>query len=234
MRAAALLPRAGRWRDRQGCSRGPPSLRAAPSIRGVNTFAAAARSRRQLRTLPKLRPISSNTLEGLGARLHILTTMRLRVATPADWDAVAGLLEASYHAAMDDLYRPEAVAAMCAPRRELLASGRYYIVEDEGAGGAAVGAGGWSLSSPASVRPGGAHLRHFATRPEHAGRGVARSIAVRCEVDARRAGARVLRVCASLCAVAFYERCGFRLVREMDVVIGGVDVAVELMEKVIT
>lgn len=159
--------------------------------------------------------------------------MKLRKTTAADYNAVAGLLEASYHSAMDELYRPEAVAGMCLPRRELLVSGRYFIVEDEESSDAAVGVGGWSESGPSPDAGGGAQLRHFATLPAYAGRGVARRIIARCEAEARHAAISELRVCASLNAVGFYERCGYRPVRELGLVIEGVDAPAMLMKKVL-
>jgi hypothetical protein len=72
-------------------------------------------------------------------------------------------------------------------------------------------------SRPAASRAGdpakgggsASHMRHFGTRPGGGRRGVGRSIAVRCEVEARSADVPVLQVYSRLRAEAFYARCGF-------------------------
>lgn len=162
-----------------------------------------------------------------------MSSFTLRAATPSDFDAVASILEASYHAAMDGLYPAEAVDAMCTPRCELLASGRYFLVEDS-ATKDAIGVGGWSPEGPTKSASGAAHMRQLGTLPDCGRRGVGRSIVVRCEVEARQAGVDVLQVYSSMCAEAFYASCGFRRLEDVDVRIGDTDVAVILMEKALT
>src|SRR5262245_27357402 len=113
----------------------------------------------------------------------------IRVARPADSDAVSALLVASYSillaARYDSNTLGRALPIMTKANPTLLASGTYYVAEGEP--GNLVGCGGWTTARPGSgeVIEGEAHIRHFATHPERTRRGVGTSLLTRCFSDAR-------------------------------------------------
>ena len=96
---------------------------------------------------------------------------------------------------------------------ELVASGRYIVVEAEGR---IIGAGGWS-----DRRDGRAEVRHVAVDAAEAGRGVGRALMERVFDDARAAGRSALGCTATLNAVPFYERMGFAAHHRTAVPLGG-------------
>lgn len=137
----------------------------------------------------------------------------LRLAGPADAAAVTALLAACYPRLMASAY-PPAVLAVALPlmtraNPALLASGSYYLAE--GADGALLGCGGWTPDRPGrgDVRPGLAHIRHFATHPTATGQGIGRALFTRCLADATAAGFDRFECYASLNAVGFYAALGF-------------------------
>jgi N-acetylglutamate synthase-like GNAT family acetyltransferase len=152
------------------------------------------------------------------------TTLTLRRARPDDLDQVDRLLRASYPRLLKADYPPSvmvlALPLISKARPELLASGRYFIVE--GADGAILGAGGWSLSSPLDGRgiEQAAQVRHVATHPDHLRQGIGRAILGEVVVDCLRHGLRWLDCLSTRTAVPFYERLGFRMVQPMDVNLG--------------
>jgi GNAT superfamily N-acetyltransferase len=146
--------------------------------------------------------------------------MRLRVATPEDAEAVAAVLRPSYSELMAAAY-PEALMTralplITRPNPGLLASGRYYLVEAET--GDPAGCGGWSADPPGGREedPRQAHIRHFATHPDWTGRGVGRSLYLRCEADARAAGFAAFECYASLNGEPFYAALGFRSLERIE------------------
>ncbi len=150
-------------------------------------------------------------------------SLSLRVAGPADAADVREVLEDSYPALMAGAYAPELLARalplMLRPHPQLLAAGTYFLAELDGR---PVGCGGWSRVRPGSdeVEPGLAHIRHFAVRSGFAGRGVGKALYLRCEEEARAAGADRLEVWSSLNGEAFYAALGFVRVGPIDVPMG--------------
>jgi GNAT superfamily N-acetyltransferase len=146
--------------------------------------------------------------------------MRLRIATPADAEAVAAVLRASYAELMAHAYPAELLARtlplITRANPGLLASGRYYLVEAET--GAPAGCGGWSAHPPGRPEPDRkrAHIRHFATHPAWTRRGVGRMLYVRCEADARAAGFTGFECWASLNGEGFYAALGFRRLERIE------------------
>lgn len=145
----------------------------------------------------------------------------IKVATPNDAEPVARLLEASYPllmaAAYDERVLVPALKLMTKPNLSLLASGTYYLAETSDK--RVVGCGGWTLQRPGTTvtEPGLAHIRHFATDPSWARRGVGRAIYDRCEAAARLVGVHAFECHSSLNAEGFYSALGFRRVREFTV-----------------
>jgi GNAT superfamily N-acetyltransferase len=148
----------------------------------------------------------------------------IRVAGPADSDAVSALLVASYSsllaASYDGATLGRALPFMTRANPTLLASGTYYLAEGEL--GHLVGCGGWTAARPGSgeVIAGEAHIRHFATHPAWVRRGVGASLLARCVSDARLLGMRKLNCFSSLNAERFYRALGFDTVGPIDVPMG--------------
>ena len=94
----------------------------------------------------------------------------IRVATPADSDAVGALLVASYStllaASYDSDMLADALPHLTKANPTLLACGTYYVAERKP--GNLVGCGGWTAAKPGNgeIAEGEAHIRHFATHPE--------------------------------------------------------------------
>ena len=142
------------------------------------------------------------------------------MAGPGDAAAVGEVLADSYPVLMAAAYPPELLARalplITRPHPQLLAGGTYFLAE---LGGMPVGCGGWSFQEPGSeaVEPGLAHIRHFAVRSGHAGRGIGRALYERCARDARTAGAERFEAQSSLNGEAFYAALGFVRIAPIDV-----------------
>ena len=145
--------------------------------------------------------------------------LTIRPATPADIGAVDALLARSYGPLLRADYAPS-VLVLVLPRMaraqpRLLASGRYFLAEEEGA---LLGAGGWSAEPPGGGAPipALAHVRHVATDARAVRRGVGRALMGRVIEEARAAGMQRLSCLSTLNAVPFYEALGFRTRRRLD------------------
>ncbi len=145
----------------------------------------------------------------------------IRVAMPGDAAAVGDLLRAAYPVLMREAYAPAVLARslplMTVANVDLLAGGTFHIAKT--ADGAIVGCGGWSHERPGTGDrvPGLAHIRHFATHPDWARRGVGGGLLDACVDEARAAGTRRLECYASLNAEAFYAAMDFRTIEQVDV-----------------
>jgi GNAT superfamily N-acetyltransferase len=144
----------------------------------------------------------------------------VRVASPADAEAVGKLLRSSYPKLMASAYDADALAPalklMTNANPALLGSGTHYVAEL--ATGLLVGCGGWTWERPGTgtVEPQLGHLRHFAVHPDWTRRGVGRAIFRVCKRTAREAGVRVFECYSSLNAEKFYRSLNFVRIREMD------------------
>lgn len=139
--------------------------------------------------------------------------------TPDDRAAVTALLKASYEILLPPHY-PDAVLAAALPlitqaNPTLLASGTYYCAR--AGSGEVVGCGGWTHARPGqgTTEAGVAHVRHFATHPDHTGRGIGRMLFERCLADAD--GITSMECYATLGAEPFYRKLGFETVKEIDI-----------------
>ncbi|MBD9374969.1 GNAT family N-acetyltransferase [Rhizobium sp. ARZ01] len=138
--------------------------------------------------------------------------MSLRVATTPDAEVVSALLAASYTFLMPAAYDKDVLALalplMTVAKPDLLASGRFYLVE--GPDRMLFGCGGWSPTAPdgSPLAAGAAHLRHFATHPDHLGEGIGRLIYEHCARAAAAVGITTFFVHASLNAEPFYASLG--------------------------
>jgi len=164
---------------------------------------------------------------GLSFRAHrpicigMTPTLSLRLASPADLSAVDQLLSRSYPRLLAADYPPStlvlAVPRIARARPELLASGSYFLAEDPE--GRVLAAGGWTRGAPprmAGIADTG-DVRHVATDPDVARRGVGRALMTRVMQDARGAGMQWLNCLSTRTAVPFYAALGFRPLHEAEV-----------------
>jgi N-acetylglutamate synthase-like GNAT family acetyltransferase len=123
---------------------------------------------------------------------------QIRTAKPSDLDAVSALLLTSYSTFLTARYDGDllrhALPFITKAQPTLLASDTYYVAET--GLGSLVGCGGWTAAHPKSgeIIEREAHIRHFATHPEWARRGVGTSLLDRCFSHARLLAMRKLRV----------------------------------------
>ena len=103
---------------------------------------------------------------------------------------------------------------------ELVKSRKYYAATVDGK---IIACGGWSLEKPGSmyVQDGIGHLRHFATLPEYAGKGVGMALYDFIKLEARKEGIHHFECLSSLNAVKFYERAGLQIIKDEDIVLPG-------------
>ena len=151
--------------------------------------------------------------------------LRLRLATPADIDAIAALQSR----AIAELQRPyltpaqiEASRASMGLDTQLIEDGTYFVVEDD-ASGEMAGCGGWSDRAtlyggnhsagrsarkldPATER---ARIRAMYTHPDHVRRGVGRLVIEAAEAAARELGFAAAEMAATEAGKPFYLRCGY-------------------------
>jgi GNAT superfamily N-acetyltransferase len=151
--------------------------------------------------------------------------MRTRVAVLSDENAVNALLLASYTALMAKDYDPvvlePALPRIVRANPGLLGSGTFYVVD--GPEASIIACGGWTLAAPGTTTEvaGVAHLRHFATHPGFARRGIGRLIYHRCIEAGKLAGVTRFQAYASLTSVPFYASFGLQLSRNFDLSLGG-------------
>ncbi len=170
----------------------------------------------------------------------------VRPAQLQDKDKVDALLAASYGTLLPASYSPEilsnALPKICNAQESLLTCGTWYVVEDPQTG-ALVGCGGFTLHAPVPTSDNGGtegvdvppsaprpiqapHLRHFATDPAHARKGIASAIwnqswkAIVEHFHAQGQPAPAMEVISSLTAESFYESLGFEKVKSLNVPLG--------------
>jgi GNAT superfamily N-acetyltransferase len=157
----------------------------------------------------------------------------IRVATPADGEAVTLVCSASYSQLYKEWYSSEILEAVLPvitkANPDLLASGTYYVAELDGK---IVGCGGWSEKLPGGAPISGVgHIRHMATHPDFLGRGVGRRLIERSFADARARAFSTLQCQASLPAESFYARLGFERTGSVDLRLAGIAMPVVLMKR---
>ncbi len=164
-------------------------------------------------------------------------TLTLRPATLNDMAAVETVLAASYPRLLKADY-PASVLVTAIPllsraQPQLLASGTYYVVEDEES--AIVGAGGWTRRGPPNVSAlsrGLGHIRHVVTDHRKTRRGVGRRLMSHIFAEARLAGVTELECQSTLTARPFYASCGFEEIRPILVPLRpGIDFPAVLMRR---
>lgn len=170
----------------------------------------------------------------------------MRLATAADIPALRELIEASVRGLQAEYtaeQREAALGTVFGVDSRLIADGTYYLVE---VNGLLAGCGGWSkrktlfgadamadreddLLDPATDA---AKIRAFFVHPDFARRGIGTQILEACEAAAITAGFSRFELGATLAGVKLYERHGYEVIEQVDVVLdGGVVLPVVRMGK---
>lgn len=171
----------------------------------------------------------------------------LRVAAPAEEDAVGALMKESITSLFplfyDDRQTASAVRYIGDVDRTLVADGTYFVLESEGE---VVGCGGWSRrnllytgsghsDSDARLldpRTEPARVRAMFVRSDWTRRGLGRRILEECETAARDEGFVQLALMATLPGVPLYAAYGFRPLEEAEIAMpDGVTLACVSMDK---
>jgi GNAT superfamily N-acetyltransferase len=147
-----------------------------------------------------------------------------RLATPADLDALRGVMALAIAELQKGFLDPAQIAAsqtVMGLDTQLIADRSYFIVER---GAAIAGCGGWSrratlyggdhstgLRDPALLDPAtdAARIRAMYTHPAHARRGVGRMVMALCEAAAQDAGFTRAELMATLAGEPLYRACGY-------------------------
>lgn len=141
-----------------------------------------------------------------------MTQLTVRPAIHADLAEIDALLGRSYPALLKEAYPPSllvtAIPLISRAQPRLIASGTYFLVEDNGQ---VVGAGGWTPDAPGnrSSAPRQGHIRHVVTDHTRVREGIGRSLMTHILDDARVKGIERLECLSTLMAVPFYASCGF-------------------------
>jgi GNAT superfamily N-acetyltransferase len=147
--------------------------------------------------------------------------IQIRGARIDDADAVTAVLAETYPVAFADAYPAELLAVVLPlitrSNPALLRSGCFWVSEN--ADRQIVGCGGWSLERPGSgeIVGGVGHVRHFATHPDWARRGIGRALLSRSVTQAKERGTRILECHSSLVAEPFYRSNGFAFIGKIEV-----------------
>jgi GNAT superfamily N-acetyltransferase len=144
----------------------------------------------------------------------------VRVAMPADTDAVARVLARSYRALLAKDYEPELLRqvlpliSQANPR--LLSCGTFFVVEEDDR---ILACGGWTDVSPhgAPGRLGVGHVRHVAVDPSVARRGYGALLMERVLASARATQVWDLRCQSTLTGAPFYSALGFESLGRIEV-----------------
>lgn len=127
----------------------------------------------------------------------------IRLARPSDLAAIASVHAASVRGLCAAHYPPQAIEQWLAPSPGLyvrmLRSSTVYVAERSR-----------EVVGFAAVRLATREVRAVYVRPGAAGRGLGQRLLARLERVARAVGIRELRLVATLNAVGFYERLGWR------------------------
>ena len=157
---------------------------------------------------------------------------RLRPATLADEERLRTLSARSIRELGAADYLPEqiegALRGAFGVDTALIRDGTYFVVETDN--GELVACGGWSRrrtlfgsdarserdESPLDPRVDAARIRAFFVDPQHARRGLGRSILERSESEARTEGFVAFELMATLPGVRLYEKFGYRAGEAVD------------------
>lgn len=177
-------------------------------------------------------------------------TPTMRLATAADGDAIDELMKVSTRELFPSFYDAAQTASsvryIASVDRTLLTDGTYFVVE---VAGEMVACGGWSrrgklytgsqsaaddarIIDPATEP---ARVRAMFVRPDWTRRGLGTRILEACQAAAKAEGFTSLALVATLPGVPLYERFGFRLREQTQVLMpDGTSIAGAVMDKLIS
>lgn len=163
-----------------------------------------------------------------------METYALRLAERRDIPRIDAMMARSYPKLLAADYPPSvlvtAVPMIARAQPALVDSGTYFVVE--GADGAIVGAGGWTVGNPHRT-PGDpvlGNVRHFATDPDVLRQGIARRLMDKCQSEVRHHGLAGLNCMSTRTAIRFYQAMGFEALGEVTIQLaGGIDFPAERM-----
>jgi GNAT superfamily N-acetyltransferase len=172
---------------------------------------------------------------------------RPRLARESDIPALEVLIPLSARVLQSSHYSPAQIEAALGPifgvDRQLISDGTYFVVEYESQ---ILGCGGWSkrksLYGGDSHRSGPdpelnpkhdpARVRAFFVHPNHARRGIGRSIMMECERAIVAAGFRKVDIVATLPGEPLYASFGYTVVERYEIpMTNGMSLAVVRMTK---
>ena len=148
----------------------------------------------------------------------------VRKATIADRDAITQLIAESTRRLSRDHYSDAqieaAIASVFGVDTALIEDGTYFVADQDGM---LIGCGGWSKRRAlyggdqfTSREPGNldpetepARIRSFFVHPQHARKGVARTMLSICEREAQENGFHSLELMSTLPGIKLYEACGY-------------------------
>jgi GNAT superfamily N-acetyltransferase len=148
----------------------------------------------------------------------------LRKATLSDRAAIAQLIKDSARslsrADYSDAQIEGAIATVFGVDTNLIIDGTYFVADGAGT---LIGCGGWSKrktlfggdqyatrdSSYLDPKTEPAKIRSFFIHPEHARKGIARTILEACESEAKAAGFQSLELMSTLPGIKLYGACGY-------------------------
>jgi GNAT superfamily N-acetyltransferase len=157
--------------------------------------------------------------------------LAIRPATPADRDALQGLIARSARGLSTADYRPEqvegALQGAFGVDSQLINDGTYFVVEEAGA---IVGCGGWSFrktlfggdqrrerdAGELDPRAEPAKIRAFFVDPAHARRGIGTMLLEKCEAEARRRGFLRVELMSTLPGIRLYSARGYAGVQQVQ------------------
>jgi GNAT superfamily N-acetyltransferase len=168
-----------------------------------------------------------------GAYDRAMVEAVLRLATPADADAIEGLMRDSireiFPAFYDERQTASAVVHVGHLDRMLVDDRTYFVIEEDP--GDLIACGGWSrrdrLYAGSGDHPEDARLldprteparvRAMFTRGDRTRRGLGTRILDACEDAARAEGFRTLSLMATLPGIPLYERFGFAVIEHTTI-----------------
>jgi len=173
--------------------------------------------------------------------------MIIRQATMDDREPIKQLIAESARilsrAHYNDAQIEAAIASVFGVDTTLIEDGTYFVAE---LSGTLAGCGGWSRRKTlfggdqyssrdtAYIDPAKdfAKIRAFFIHPDHARKGVGRTLLARCEDEARAHGFHGLELLSTLPGVEFYKSCGFSERGTLDLELtGGVKLEFVPMQK---
>lgn len=165
-----------------------------------------------------------------------------RLATAADTDEIAALMDASIGQLQRGFLSPEQITvarSIMGLDRQLIADGTYFTVHETTTGRLAA-CGGWSRRATlyggdhstaqrnaALLRMGvdAARIRAMYTHPDYVRRGLGRHVLSVCELAAREAGFTRVELMATLAGEPLYRACGYEEIEHIiSASVDGIDV----------